>query len=71
MFTEVDMEHKPYVFVTGGILIRSDEMGVSLAREIGEDGKYRDHAFIPRKMVVREWPIGPVAPRRPRRKATA
>jgi hypothetical protein len=69
MFTEVDMEHKPYVFITGGLLIRSDEMGVSLARELGEDGKYRDHAFIPRKMVLREWTVGPFV-KKPRRVKT-
>lgn len=63
MFSEVDMEHKPYRFISGGILIRSDEVGVSLAREIGEDGKFRDHGFIPRAMVVSEWVIGPVRKR--------
>lgn len=62
-FVETEMEHKAYRFITGGILIRSDEVGVSLARELGEDGRYRDHAFIPRQMVVREWTIGPLTKR--------
>lgn len=67
MFSEQDMEHKPYRFTTVGFLVRSDDVGISLAQEIGEDGRYRDHTFIPRLMVQREWIIGPLrTPRKPR-----
>lgn len=49
-----EIDHKPYVFTTLGYLVRSDEVGVSIASELGEDGKYRDITFIPRKMVLKE-----------------
>lgn len=62
-----EVDHRPYVFTTVGILIRSDEVGVSLASEVGQDGKYRDVTFIPRKMVVEEYIIGPLKPRRPKK----
>lgn len=54
-----EVDHKPYVFTAVGYLVRSDEVGVSVAHEQGEDGKFRDITFIPRKMVVKEFPISP------------
>ena len=71
MFDEISMDHKPYRFTSVGFLIRSDVVGVSLAREIGEDGKFRDHEFIPRAMVVEEWVIGPLKKPRVRRPSRA
>ena len=69
MFDNNDVEHKPYRFSSIGFLVRSDSVGVSLAGEIGEDGRFRDHVFIPRAMVVEEWVIGPLKrPRLKRRK---
>ena len=67
MFDEKDVEHKPYRFTSVGLLIRSDAVGVSLARERGEDGKFRDHEFIPRLMIVDEWTIGELKKPRKRR----
>lgn len=66
LFDVNEMEHKPYRFTNVGFLVKSDEVGISLAGEIGEDGRYRDHVFIPRAMVVNEWIIGPL--RKPRKK---
>lgn len=54
-----EVDHKPYVYTTVGWLVRSDEIGVSVASEQGEDGKFRDVTFIPRNMVVKEFPISP------------
>jgi hypothetical protein len=54
-----EIDHKPYVYTTVGFLLRSDEIGVSIASEMGEDGKFRDITFIPRAMVVKEFPISP------------
>jgi len=54
-----EIDHKPYVYTTVGFLVRSDEIGVSVAFEQGEDGKFRDITFVPRKMIVREFPISP------------
>ena len=64
MFDNNDVEHKPYRFSSIGFLVRSDGVGVSLAGEVGEDGRYRDHVFIPRAMVVEEWVIGPLKKKR-------
>lgn len=69
-FDDKDVEHKPYRFTSVGFLVRSDAIGVSLAGEIGEDGRYRDHVFISRAMIVKEWVIGPLrTPRKPRKEA--
>ena len=67
MFDEKDVEHKAYRFTSIGFLVRSDSVGVSLAREFGEDGKFRDHEFIPRAMIVDEWSLGSLKKPRKRR----
>ena len=54
-----EIDHCPYVFTTVGYLVRSDEVGVSIAAEIGQDGKFRDVTFIPRKMILKEFDISP------------
>lgn len=54
-----EIDHKPYVYTTVGYLLRSDEVGVSIASEQGEDGKFRDITFIPRLMIEDESPILP------------
>lgn len=59
-----EVDHKPYVFSTVGYLVRSDEIGVSVASEQGEDGKFRDVTFIPRKMVLSEQPVTGLSKRR-------
>lgn len=68
MFAAHEVEHRPYRFTSIGFLVRSDDTGVSLARDVGEDGLFRDHEFVPRAMVVQEWTIGPLRkPRKPRK----
>lgn len=70
MFDENDLEHRPYRFTSLGLLVRSDDIGVSLAGELGDDGRYRDHTFIPRLMVVEEYSLGNLKkPRKKRGKA--
>lgn len=54
-----EVDHKPYTFTTVGFLVRTDEVGISIASEQGEDGRFRDITFIPRKMVLREFSILP------------
>lgn len=70
MFDASDVCHKAYQFTSIGFLVRSDEIGVSMAREIGEDGRYRDHGFIPRAMVVDEWIVGQLTKPRKRKPKT-
>ena len=60
MFSDLDVDHRPYRFTSVGFLVRSDEIGISLAGEVGSDGKFRDHVFIPRVLVIKEWTLGPI-----------
>lgn len=53
-----EIDHKPYVYTTVGFFVKSDEVGVSIAFERGEDGKYRDITFIPRAIVLDEFSLG-------------
>lgn len=62
-----EVDHKPYMYTTVGFLIKSDEVGVSIAFERGEDGRYRGITFIPRAIVVEEYSLGPL--KRPRKRA--
>jgi hypothetical protein len=59
-----EIEHRAYKFTTVGLRLRSDEAGVSIAGEMGEDGKFRDIDFIPRGMIVEEYEIGVLRRRR-------
>lgn len=59
-----EIDHKPYVYTTVGFLVKTDEIGVSIAFERGEDGKYRDITFVPRAIVLKEFSIGFLKPRR-------
>ena len=61
-----EVDHKPYVYTTVGFLVRTDAIGVSIAFELGEDGKFRDITFVPRAIVMDEWSLGRL--RRPRRR---
>ena len=61
MFNDTDVDHRPMRFFTVGFLIKSDEVGVSLAMDFSE-GRYRDHKFILRANVRDEQPI--VKPRK-------
>lgn len=58
-----DITHRPWQYLTVGILVRSDATGVTVSGDIGEDGKWRGRNFIPRAMIVAEYPIGGAAPR--------
>jgi hypothetical protein len=61
-----EVDHKPYVYTTVGFLVKTDEVGVSIAFELGEDKRYRDVTFIPRSMVLEEYSLGKL--KRPRKK---
>jgi hypothetical protein len=66
-----DTTHRPWVYVTAGILVKSDAAGVTVAQDEGEDGKYRSRTFVPRAMIIEEWEIGPVKPKRKRKRKEA
>ena len=61
-----EIDHKPYVYTSVGYFLRSDEIGVSIASERGEDGKYRDITFVPRAIVIEEYSLGKL--KRPRKR---
>lgn len=62
--------HRPAVYVSAGILVQSDPVGVTITQDLGlplgddEELSYRTRTFIPRELVVDEWDCGP-ALRRP------
>lgn len=56
-YTEENLQHKAFPMDSYGLLLRSDEEGVSIATEtyfddIDQIQTYRGHTFIPRGMVV-------------------
>lgn len=61
-----EITHRPWIYVTVGILVKSDETGVTVAQDEGEDGKYRSRTFVPRAMIQQEWDIGQVKPKKKR-----
>lgn len=64
-----EIDHKPYIYTTVGFLVKTDAIGVSIAFELGEDGKFRDITFVPRQIVLEEYSLGPLRhPRKPKPK---
>lgn len=53
--------HRAWKYVSVGILVKSDEEGLTVATDVGEDGKFRGRNFVPRKMIVDEWTVGQLA----------
>jgi hypothetical protein len=39
--------HAPFLMMTVGFLLEFDEVGISVANEVGQDGEYRGHTFVP------------------------
>lgn len=62
-----EIDHKPYIYTTVGFLVKSDEVGVSVSFEQGEDGKFRDITFVPRAIVLDEWSLGTLKKKSPRK----
>lgn len=62
-----EVDHKAYVYTTIGYLVRTDEIGVSIAFERGEDGRFRDVTFVPREIVIEEFSLGKLKRPKPRK----
>jgi hypothetical protein len=58
--TARDIEHRPVVCITVGVLVYADDDGVSLAMSLNDVGDVRGHSFIPKGMVIEQWEIGPL-----------
>ena len=58
--------HKPAIYYTAGVLVHSDDVGVTVSQDLGvplgddEEVSYRQRSFIPRGMVDEERIVGPV-----------
>ena len=63
-----EVDHKPYVYTTVGFLIKTDDVGISIGMERGEDNKYRDITFVPRAIVIEEFSLGKLKHPRQKRK---
>lgn len=59
-----EVRHAPIAYLTVGVLVRSDAVGVTLSSDIGEGDLWRGRNFIPRGMIREEWLIGKVGGRR-------
>lgn len=49
-----DITHRAWSYTTVGFLVKTDDVGVTLSSDVGEDGRLRGRNFIPRGMVVKE-----------------
>lgn len=65
-----EIPHGPIECTSYGLLLKSDDLGVSIASEqVGVD-TYRGYSFIPIKMLVGVEPVAkPKRPRKPKPKA--
>ena len=52
-YSEMEIDHHPAKIETFGYIIKSDDVGVTIAAEWTGDG-YRNVTFIPRAMIERE-----------------
>jgi hypothetical protein len=70
-FDRNDITHRPVKYVTVGILLKNDEVGMSFAADVCETGTFRGTNFVPRKMIIRAWKVGPLPPKQRRKIAEA
>lgn len=61
-----EIPHCPIEVVSYGLLLKDDEVGVSIASEACDTTTFRGYSFIPRQMVVKVEAVKP--PRRKRLK---
>lgn len=53
-----EVPHAPAIVWTYGVLIREDEIGVTIANEVFEAGSFRGVTFIPRGMIQEIADVG-------------
>lgn len=70
-FEAHEVIHRPWIYISTGILVKNDETGITLATDVGEDGRFRGTNFVPKEMIADSWKIGPLAKRPTRRRASA
>jgi hypothetical protein len=65
-----EIPHQAIQVISYGILLKSDELGVSIASEKCDDSCYRGYSFIPKGMLVRIEPVKKVRKRKPKETTT-
>jgi hypothetical protein len=48
---EHEIPHAAATYTAYGFVLRSDDVGITIATEVSEQGTYRSINFIPRKMI--------------------
>lgn len=66
-FDRSEIIHRPWIYISTGILVLNDATGITLAMDIGEDGRFRGTNFVPKLMIVDAWKVGPLEKRAPRK----
>ena len=56
--------HRPMLYITTGILLKQDGDGMTFAMDVCETNTFRQTTFVPAKMILDRWKIGPLTPRR-------
>lgn len=64
-YGENDYPHEAAVVITYGLLLRNDEVGVSVANELLDQTTYRGFTFIPASLLVKVEPV--LRPRKTRK----
>jgi len=65
-YNDVLRAHKPAVYISAGILFKSDEAGVTIFTDYGvvldegDENTYRTRTFIPRVLIDDEFDRGPL-----------
>ena len=52
--TQHEVRHAPVPLLTAGLIVKSDQRGVTVAQDFAADGGFRDVKFIPRANVLEE-----------------
>ncbi len=60
-----EIPHAPVEVVSYGVLLRNDDVGVSIASEICDTNTFRGYSFVPAAMLVKVEPVKPVRKTRP------
>lgn len=55
--SEHEIHHRPALYIVYGFVLRQDEVGITIANEVSEDGNYRSINFIPAGMIVEVLPL--------------
>ena len=55
-----EIVHRPWQYITAGILVQESPEGVTIATDLAENGNVRTTNFIPTALIVDRWIIGPL-----------